>query len=153
MMPVYDVIIVGGSYSGLSAAMTLGRALRKVLVIDSGQPCNIGSPYTHNFISRDGSVPAFLSETIRKQLQKYATVRLMNGYAQYGRLGSTGFCIETEKGETFSARKLIFATGVEDIMLPNNGFSDCWGASILHCPYCHGFEVSQKKQQSFQMAT
>lgn len=145
MVAVYDVIIIGGSYSGLSAAMTLGRALRNVLVIDSGQPCNIKSPYAHNFVSRDGCTPALLSTTIRKQLQKYTTVQLINDCARSATLGNTGFCIETEKGETPTARKLIFATGVEDIMPSIDGFSDCWGISILHCPYCHGFEMSQTK--------
>src|SRR5690606_33533050 len=78
-MRVYDVIIIGGSISGLSAAMTLGRSLRNVLVIDSGKPCNRFTPHSHNFLTQDGSAPARIIEEAKEQISKYVTVEFNNG--------------------------------------------------------------------------
>ncbi|CAM4280000.1 NAD(P)/FAD-dependent oxidoreductase [Zobellia nedashkovskayae] len=136
----FDVIIIGGSYAGLSAAMTLGRALRNVLVIDSGKPCNIQTPFSHNLITQDGKTPKEISSLAKEQVQQYDTVKFHNGLAVKGRKTKTGFTLETEKGALFTATKLILATGVKDLMPNIKGFSDCWGISILHCPYCHGYE-------------
>lgn len=81
----FDVIIVGGSYAGLSAAMALGRSLRNVLIIDSGLPCNLQTPHSHNFITHDGEAPAVIAEKARLQVLKYPTVRLHNGFAASGK--------------------------------------------------------------------
>lgn len=137
----YDVIIIGGSYAGLSAAMALGRSLRSVLVIDSGKPCNRQTPYSHNLITHDGSTPAQIAEQAKAQVERYDTVAFYNGLAIDADKNATGFSITTNKGDSFSADKLIFATGVRDIMPEIEGFAECWGISILHCPYCHGYEV------------
>lgn len=141
----FDVIIIGGSYSGLAAAMALGRALRKVLVIDSGLPCNRQTPYSHNFLTQDGKTPAEISMLARQQVAQYETVTFLNGLATKGTKTETGFEIETESGKSFSAAKLIFATGIKDLMPSIEGFEACWGISVLHCPYCHGYEVSNEK--------
>jgi thioredoxin reductase len=141
----FDAIIIGGSYSGLSAAMSLGRALRKVLIIDSGLPCNSQTPYSHNFITHDGKPPKEIADNAKKQVLKYDTVRYYSGLAVSGTKTENGFEITTQSGEAFSAKKLIFASGVKDIMPDIKGFSECWGISILHCPYCHGYEVKQEK--------
>nr|WP_313810044.1 NAD(P)/FAD-dependent oxidoreductase [Allomuricauda sp.] len=137
----FDVIIVGGSYSGLSAAMALGRALKKVLIIDSGKPCNQQTPHSHNFLTQDGVPPHEIAQLGRSQVEQYNTVQFFDGLATEGRRIADGFEITTSTVERFTAKKLIFATGIKDIMPPIEGFSDCWGISILHCPYCHGYEV------------
>lgn len=141
----FEVIIIGGSYSGLSAAMALGRALRKTLIIDSGKPCNIQTPHSHNFITQDGKTPKEIVTLAKKQVKKYDTIAFHNGLAISGTKTNEGFKIKTATGEIFTAKKLIFATGVKDIMEDIDGFSNCWGISIIHCPYCHGYEYRNDK--------
>jgi len=145
----FDVIIIGGSYAGLSAAMALGRSLRNVLVIDAGQPCNRQTPHSHNFLTQDGKTPAEITAIARQQVEQYATVTFLSDYAVQGKKTDRGFEIITEQGEDFEGKKLIFATGVKDIMPPIPGFADCWGISVIHCPYCHGYEVSGEKTGVF----
>jgi thioredoxin reductase len=141
----FDVIIVGGSYSGLAAAMALGRALKNVLIIDSGKPCNRQTPHSHNFITHDGKTPKEIATLAKHQVEAYSTVKFFNGLATRGAKTESGFDIETASGETFSARKLIFATGIKDIMSDIEGYAECWGISVLHCPYCHGYEVRNER--------
>ena len=148
-MEPLDVIIVGGSYSGLAAGMALGRALRQVLIIDSGKPCNRQTPYSHNFITQDGKTPEEIATLARQQVEKYDTVTFFNGLATNGAKTENGFEIQTASGETFSAKKLIFATGIKDIMPDIEGYAECWGISVLHCPYCHGYEVRNVKNRHF----
>ncbi|MCC9072298.1 NAD(P)/FAD-dependent oxidoreductase [Flavobacterium sp. F-65] len=141
----YDVIIIGGSYAGFSAAMALGRSLRKVLIIDSGKPCNQQTPYSHNFITQDGKRPADINAKAKKQILKYPTITFLEGKATKAIKREQEFEIETEKREKFTARKLLFATGLKDILPEIEGFAECWGISILHCPYCHGYEVKNER--------
>jgi thioredoxin reductase len=141
----FDVIIVGGSYSGLAAAMALGRSLRNVLVIDSGKPCNRQTPYSHNFLTQDGSTPEEILALGREQVSQYDTVDFVQGLATKGKQLADGFEITTDSGEAFVARKVIFATGITDVMPAIDGVSECWGISVLHCPYCHGYEVRNQK--------
>ncbi len=137
----FDVIIIGGSYAGLSTAMALGRALRKVLVIDSGLPCNRQTPHSHNFIIQDGEKPQAIADKARGQVMKYDSVQFHHGLANSGKKIENGFSIATEAGEVFISKKVIFATGITDLMPDIPGFSACWGISVIHCPYCHGYEV------------
>jgi thioredoxin reductase len=141
----FEVIIIGGSYAGLSAAMALGRSLRSVLIIDSGLPCNRQTPHSHNFITQDGEKPSAIAEKAKAQVLNYNTVKFLTGLAVNGQKTANGFEITTQENETFTAKKLIFATGVKDIMPDIKGFSDCWGISVIHCPYCHGYEVKNEK--------
>ncbi len=145
----FDVIIIGGSYSGLSAAMTLGRSLRNVLIIDSGSPCNRQTPHSHNFITHDGSKPSEISQKAKEQVLKYDTVHFLNDKALTGTKTGQNFRVTTEAGQEFIAKKLIFATGIKDIMPDIEGFSNCWGITIVHCPYCHGYEIKHKKTGIF----
>ncbi|MGK6352671.1 NAD(P)/FAD-dependent oxidoreductase [Parapedobacter sp. DT-150] len=145
----FDVIILGGSYAGLSAAMALGRALRTVLVIDGGMPCNRQTPHSHNFITQDGEKPAVIAEKAKAQVLRYSTVTFRTDVAIRGQQTDQGFTIDTQSGATFAGRKLIFATGVKDIMPAIDGFSACWGISVIHCPYCHGYEVKHQKTGVF----
>lgn len=137
----FDVIIIGGSYSGLAAGMALGRSLKKVLIIDSGKPCNRQTPHSHNFITHDGKAPAEIAALARQQVERYDTVKFLNGVAVKGTRSEKDFRIDTDGGESFVAKKLVFATGVKDNLPPLKGLSECWGISVLHCPYCHGYEV------------
>lgn len=137
----FDVIIVGGSYAGLQAGMTLGRALKNVLIIDSGKPCNAQTPHSHNFLTRDGEKPAAIAQVAKEQLKTYTTVQTLHGVAVKGAKTTSGFTITTEAGETFAAKRLLFASGIKDTMPPIPGVAECWGISVIHCPYCHGYEV------------
>lgn len=141
----FEVIIIGGSYSGLSAAMSLGRSLRQVLVIDSGLPCNRQTPHSHNFITHDGEVPGVISAKAKLQVDFYDTIQFYNGLAISTIKKDNGFVIKTESGKVFTSRKVLFATGVKDLLPEIIGFEECWGISVLHCPYCHGYEVKKEK--------
>lgn len=141
----FDVIIIGGSYAGLSAGMSLGRSLRKVLIIDSGKPCNQQTPYSHNFLTQDGKTPKEIAEEAKEQVSKYETVHFYNGKVMKTFKNSGSFEVETDKGEKFSAKKIILASGVKDQIPDIEGFAECWGISVIHCPYCHGYEVKGKK--------
>ncbi len=137
----YDVIIVGGSYAGLSAAMALGRSLRKVLILDSGLPCNRQTPHSHNFITQDGEKPGVIADIARAQVLQYDTVKIINDLAVSTSKIESDFEVTTQDGTRLRARKLIFATGIQDSMPPIKGFAECWGISVVHCPYCHGYEL------------
>src|SRR5688500_5062572 len=112
----FDVIIIGGSYSGLAAGMALGRALRQVMIIDSGNPCNRQTPRSHNFLTQDGKTPKEIAILAKQQVQMYDTIKFFNGMATNAAKTENGFEVQTESGETFSAKKLIFATGIKDRM-------------------------------------
>jgi thioredoxin reductase len=140
-----EVIILGGSYAGLSAAMALGRSLRNVLIIDSGLPCNRQTPHSHNFLTQDGEKPAEIARKAKEQVSAYPTVRLLEDTAVKGEKTQNGFLITTASGQNFTAKKLIIATGIKDLLPDLKGFAECWGISVVHCPYCHGYEIRNKK--------
>lgn len=139
----FDVIIIGGSIAGISAALTLGRALRQVLVVDSGTPCNRQTPKSHNFLSRDGIPPLELIATSREQLARYENVTWLEGIANAA-AGSDGEFEVTVGDRRFQSSKILLATGLRDLFPDIDGFKNCWGISVLHCPYCHGYEVRQE---------
>ncbi len=141
----YDVIIVGGSYAGLAAAMALGRALQKVLVIDEGKPCNAPTPYSHNFLTNDGRPPAEIAAVAKDQVMKYPGVQFNIGKVIGATQEADGFGVDVLSGEKFHADKLVFATGIRDILPNIDGLHACWGKSGLHCPFCHGYEVRGKR--------
>ncbi|WP_440134852.1 NAD(P)/FAD-dependent oxidoreductase [Chitinophaga sancti] len=140
----FEVIIVGGSYAGLQAGMTLGRARRNVLIIDSGKPCNAQTPHSHNFLTRDGETPAAIAKIAREQLKAYTTVQLRQGMAINAEKTGHGFSITTAAGEIFTTKKLIITTGIKDLLPEIPGVAECWGISVIHCPYCHGYEVANQ---------
>ncbi len=141
----YDVIIIGGSYSGLAAGMALGRALRRVLIIDSGYPCNKQTPHSHNFLTNDGKTPAEIRNIARQQVSSYQTVELMDGIVTAVKKSGNGFEVEAQTRLTYFGKKLILATGIKDIFPSIPGLAASWGISVLHCPYCHGYEVKHQK--------
>ena len=135
-----EVIIIGGSYSGMSAAMTLGRALRKVVLIDGAKPCNRFAPHAHNLLGSDGIAPGQLHATARQQLKLYNTIELIEDNAISFKKDKALFTVTTKKGVVFKAENLLLATGLRDTLPNIPGLQDCWGKSAIHCPYCHGFE-------------
>jgi thioredoxin reductase len=139
-----DVIIIGGSYAGLSAALALGRALRQVVVLDSGQPCNRQTPHSHNFLTQDGSTPAAIAAVAREQVLAYPTVQLRQDAAVAATGKDNSFTVTTASGIVLHARKLLFASGIRDMMPALPGFTECWGISAIHCPYCHGYEYREQ---------
>jgi thioredoxin reductase len=158
-MEHYEVIIIGGSYAGLSAAIALGRSLKKTLVIDSGKPCNRHAPHSHNFLTRDGQAPDEIATVAREQVQLYEDITFYDGLATNAEKTDSGFNISTEANDIYFAKKLVFATGIKDEMPDIPGFAECWGISVIHCPYCHGYEHRNQKtgvfangEQAFHLA-
>ncbi|MCF0069197.1 NAD(P)/FAD-dependent oxidoreductase [Dyadobacter sp. CY261] len=141
----FDVAIIGGSYAGLSAAMTLGRARRKVAIIDSGKPCNRQTPHSHNLITHDGKTPAEISALAREQVLAYPTVSLRTGLITSASGSDGAFLLGTDDGLLIQAKKIIFATGIRDLIPEIPGFAESWGISAIHCPYCHGYEYSDAR--------
>ena len=157
---LFDVIIIGGSYAGLSAAMSLGRSLKKTLVIDSGQPCNAQTPHSHNFLTQDGKTPTEIAALAKQQVEQYDTVEFFNDKALHAAKTNQGFIIRTASGVTFQSKKLILASGIKDQMPDIPGFASCWGISVIHCPYCHGYEYREQPtgifangEKAFHLAT
>lgn len=141
----FEAIIIGGSFAGLSAAMALGRSLRQVLILDSGKPCNEQTPHSHNFITQDGEKPDVILQKAKSQALAYPTINFRSDLVTDVRKIRDGFEIMTISEQTFKAKKLIIATGIRDILPEIKGFRDCWGISVIHCPYCHGYEFRAKK--------
>lgn len=141
----FEVIIIGGSYAGLSAGMSLGRSLRKVLIINDGKPCNRQTPHSHNFITHDGKTPEKIATLAKADVEQYKTVEFFDGTAIKVLKKGNGFEVEVSSGERFYAKKIILASGVKDTMPDIPGFAECWGISVLHCPYCHGYEIKNEE--------
>jgi thioredoxin reductase len=139
-MQQFEVIIIGGNYAGLSAALSLARAVRQVLIIDGGKPCNIQTPFSHNFLTRDGETPLAISSVAKEQVLAYPTMEFVTDEVVDVSRGGRGFEVITYS-KTYTTGKLIFATGMQDMIPETTGFADCWGISIVHCPYCHGYEI------------
>ena len=144
-MQSYDVIVVGGSFAGLSAAMQLARARRRVLVIDAGRPRNRFTHASHGFMGQDGRTPAQIVETATAQVLAYPTAELRRDEAVEARPAERGFEVGLASGDRVDARRLVLATGVIDELPDLPGLRERWGKSVLHCPYCHGFEVAGRR--------
>ena len=136
----YDVIVIGGGAAGLSGALTLARARRTVLVLDAGQPRNAPAAGVHGFLTRDGLAPAELHSLGAEEVTGYGgTVR--RGVVRSTRRDGQGFVVGTEDGLEYTARRLLVTTGLVDELPEIAGLRERWGRDVLHCPYCHGWEV------------
>lgn len=133
----HDVVVVGGGAAGLSAALVLGRARRRVAVVDAGTPRNAPAAHMQGFLSRDGMPPGDFSALGRTEVRGYG-VELIGG-----RVAGIepGFRVRLDGGEALEARRLLIATGVRDELPDIPGVRERWGRDLLHCPYCHGWEV------------
>jgi thioredoxin reductase len=141
MSVVYDVVIVGGSFAGLSAALQIARARRRVLVVDSGRPRNRFADSAHGFFAQDGRAPSQVLTSARAQLLAYPEVEIVDGHAESAERDGVGFAVTLSDGARFDGRRLILATGITDVFPPVPGLEDRWGQTVLHCPYCHGYEL------------
>ena len=150
----FDVIVVGGSYAGLSAATQLARARRRVLVIDAGQRRNRYVKYSHGVLGQAGREAAQIAAEGKAQLLKYPTVRWIDGAATQARAlaepggqqaphGAQGYRVSLGDGRAFDAQCLVLATGVVDELPAIPGLAERWGSSVFHCPYCHGYELME----------
>ena len=138
---LFDAVVAGGGPAGLSAALTLGRARRRVLVLDTGEGRNATAAHMHNVLGHDGRPPGDLRAAGRRELATYPTVTVRDVAATQAERGDDGtFAITLSGGGLIAARRLVLATGVVDELPDLPGLRERWGRSFLHCPYCHGFE-------------
>ena len=138
----YDAIVVGGSFAGLSAAMQLARARRRVLVIDAGLPRNRFAEASHGFFGQDGKPPHEILREAARQVSAYPTAAFLQGEATAASPVDGGFTVALGDGREERAARLILATGVRDELPSIPGIQERWGRTVLHCPYCHGYEVA-----------
>jgi thioredoxin reductase len=133
----YDVIVAGGGPAGLSGAVALSRALRSVLVVDAGEPRNARADGIHNYLTSDGMTPADFAAAGRAEVRKYG------GEIVDGRVVSAepGFTVHLADGSAHPAQRLLVTTGLRDVLPDVPGLAERWGRTVLHCPYCHGYEV------------
>ncbi|MGB3683929.1 MAG: NAD(P)/FAD-dependent oxidoreductase, partial [Rubrobacteraceae bacterium] len=141
---MYDVVVVGGGAAGLSGALMLGRSRRSVLVIDADEPRNAPAAAVHGFMSRDGISPAELLETGREEVRSYG-VQMLDGRVVSAESVDGGFTVDLEEGSRIGARRLLVTTGLVDELPDVPGVRQLWGRDVLHCPYCHGWEVRDQQ--------
>jgi len=144
-MNEFDVVIIGGGAAGLSAALVLARARRSVLVLDSGSPRNAPATRMHGFLSRDGMPPAELLAVGREEVLRYRGTIVHGEATEIKFHDASVFRIGLSEGRTFSARRVLVTTGLQDITPDLPGLRERWARDVLHCPYCHGFEVQDRK--------
>ncbi|MEG3628118.1 NAD(P)/FAD-dependent oxidoreductase [Streptomyces poriticola] len=136
----YEVIVVGGGAAGLSAALVLGRARRRALVVDAGEPRNAPSPHVQGYLTRDGIAPAEFLELGRAEIAGYG-VELVRDRAVDAVREDDGFAVRLAGGRTVHARRLVVTTGLRDELPGIPGVAERFGRDVLHCPFCHGWEV------------
>jgi thioredoxin reductase len=141
---IYDVIVIGGSFAGQSAAMQLARARRKVLIIDGRKPRNRFAETAHGFLGQDGKPPAAIIAEASRQLAAYKTVTQREGEAVEIHRQGNAFALTLADGTMLKASRIVLATGVRDELPDIRGLQSRWGKTVLHCPYCHGYEVADR---------
>ncbi|MGD1912165.1 MAG: NAD(P)/FAD-dependent oxidoreductase [Rivularia sp. (in: cyanobacteria)] len=144
-MNYYDVIVVGGGFAGVSAAMQIARARRKVLIIDEAKPRNRFAIAAHGLYGLDGKTIPQLREIAQMQLANYPSLQWINAGAIDATKEDKNFTVKDSNGKTYQSKRLILATGVKDILPDIPGIAEKWGKTVLHCPYCHGYEVREKR--------
>jgi thioredoxin reductase len=138
---MHDVIIIGGSYAGISAGLQVARARRKVLVVDAGSRRNRFASSSHGFLGQDGKDPAAIASAGRAELLAYPTVTWLEGTAVAAGVKGDGFSVELASGDHVASKRLILAAGVTDELPAIPGVAERWGKHVFHCPYCHGYEL------------
>ncbi|MDC8760900.1 NAD(P)/FAD-dependent oxidoreductase [Janthinobacterium fluminis] len=138
---IYDAIIIGGGFAGLSAATPLVRARRRVLVIDAGRSRNRFAAHSHGVLAHDGRSGRELLATARAQLAEYPDFTLWSGEVLSLQQGDGAFSAHLDGARRADGRRVILATGVSDPLPEIPGLAERWGKTVLHCPYCHGYEV------------
>lgn len=148
----FDAIIIGGSFAGLSAAIYLARARRSVLVIDAGKPRNRFAAQSHGFFALDGSNPGAMITMAREQVGVYPTVTFIDGVAADAWKEDGRLVVALEDGAVHSSDRLLLAFGVSDVLPKIAGLAERWGRSVIHCPYCHGYEFSDRQLGVLQLS-
>ena len=141
----FDVVVVGGGAAGLSAALVLSRARRRVLVVDAAQPRNAPAHHMQGFLSRDGMPPAHLLEEGRREVEGYGTKIRRGTVTDLVPCGDKGFMALLEDRTRVTARRLLVTTGLRDELPDVPGLRERWARDVLHCPYCHGWEVRDQQ--------
>jgi thioredoxin reductase len=141
---VYDAIVIGGSYAGLSAALQLARARRQVLVIDDGKRRNRFASASHGLLGQDGVPAKDIATKGRAELLAYPTAHWLDSRAEEAGRTDDGFVVLTGEGEAHRAARLVLAIGVVDDLPHLPGLAERWGESVFNCPYCHGFELDRR---------
>lgn len=141
----HDVIIIGGSYAGLSAALQLGRARKNILVVDAGERRNRFASHSHGFLGQDGKAPGDIIAEARRQIERYPTIHWAEGRVTNAEGSFDNFVIEIDGNRRERAARLILATGVTDELPDIAGLKERWGSAVFHCPYCHGYELDQRR--------
>jgi thioredoxin reductase len=136
----YDVVVVGGGAAGLNGALMLARSRRSVLVVDAGQPRNAPAEGVHGLLGHDGVPPAQLLAKGREEVRRYGG-QIVDADVTSVRPTDDGFAVEVAGGRTTRARRLLVTTGLVDELPPVDGLRERWGRDVVHCPYCHGWEV------------
>lgn len=137
-----DVVVVGGGAAGLSAAMVLARAGRRLAVVDAGEPRNAPAQHMHGFLSRDGFPPAALMQLGREEVARYGAEIVAGRVSDIVRVDATPrFDVKLADGDVIRARRVLITTGLRDVLPDIPGVRERWGHDLLHCPYCHGYEV------------
>lgn len=139
----HDVIVIGGSYAGMAAALQLVRARRTVLVVDAGVRRNRFASHSHGFLGQDGVSPGDIAANARRQLQNYPTLTWLDAKAETATGEVDGFTVATSDGGLHQGRRILLATGVTDRLPAIDGIVERWGKSVFHCPYCHGYELDR----------
>ncbi|WP_405060498.1 NAD(P)/FAD-dependent oxidoreductase [Kribbella sp. NBC_01505] len=136
---MYDVIVIGGGAAGLSGALALVRSRRSVLVIDDGRPRNAPAGHVQNFLTRDGTPPSEIYAIGREEVAGYGG-QFADGTVTAVRPGDV-FTVELADGTTYQGRRILVTSGLTDVLPEVAGLAEHWGKDVLHCPYCHGWEV------------
>src|SRR5436305_4743944 len=144
-MEMYDVIIIGGGPAGLNAAIVLGRCRRKVLLFDTGEQRNRHSHGMHNYLTRDHILPSDFLKISHEELEKYGVKYIPLRIIKACKNKEGIFEATDGNGMTYHSRKLLVATGLQDILPEIEGFREMYGKSVFHCPYCDGWEVKDRK--------
>lgn len=144
-MEIQDCIIVGGGPAGLNAAVVLGRCRRKVLLFDTAQYRNRYSHGMHNYLTRDDILPMEFIKICHQEIKKYGIGYIPKKVVRARKNDEGVFVVRDEEGTVYYAKKLLIATGLSDTLPEVEGFSEMYGKSIHHCPYCDGWEVRDKK--------
>lgn len=137
----WDCIVVGGGAAGLSAALVLGRARRRTLVVDAGHQSNLAAHGIGGLLGYDGRPPEQLYEAGRAELAAYPSVQIRDGEVRTGTSDGDGFVLELADGSRERTRRVLLATGMEYLLPTITGLEELWGRSAFHCPFCHGWEM------------
>src|SRR4051812_29475208 len=144
-MSQYDIIVIGGGAAGLSAALVLSRARRKILLVDTGQQRNAPASHLHGYLSRDGMPPAELLAAGRREVNSYGGEIVAGTVTNLVPDGRSAFWAILADGQRVSSRRLLVTTGLHDVLPDIPGLGDRWARDVLHCPYCHGHEVRDQR--------